>query len=368
LALAFPSWAQLGERFVAAWVLCLAFLAARIARAEQAVRAVVPCAAAKVDVDGKLGADEYRGALATPVEYFNADRRNRPAQFYYLWDDVAFYVGLRTLDEHPSSQESPLWEGDAVEWYFDVRRNKNFLSPSWPKESTPGAVHCFFTGMHLDKVEPRFTLRPGYDQAIAKTGVEVAAHRTAHGLEVEFKLPWVNFPQFKPAAGEVIGIDAELSYSDGGERSFRTFVFGSPLSVQQPANLTRVRLVERLGPSDWPACAAVMMPIRVDLPWNQEGPLQTVGQIALPPGRRAEIGDIIFQLTDLAGRPLGEYVADREVALADDGDFVLREARWPLEVAPAGNYQVVAIVHGPQRRELARVAPRLVSVNMSPGY
>lgn len=331
-------------------------------------RAVVPCATSPIKSDGKLDAAEYRGALATPVEYFNADRENRPAQFFYLWDDEAFYVGLRTLDKHAYSPEAPMWEGDAVEWYFDVRRGQDFLSRAWPKEPSPGAVHCFFTPMRLDKIEPRFTLRPGFEQAIAKTGVEVAAQRTDAGLEVEFKLPWVNFPQFKPAVGEVIGLDAELSYSDGGPRSYRSFVFGNPLSVQQPANLSRVRLVDRLERDDWAASAAVMTPMRVDVPWNQEGVAEVVGKIAVPPGRRDELGKVVFQLSDLEGKPIGEYAADREIVLQSAGDFAIREARWPVAVAPAGRYHVCAVLYDPAGAELARVAPRLVSVNTTVGY
>lgn len=335
---------------------------------EPRVRAVAPRAAGQLKIDGKLGVDEYRGALGTPVEYFNPDVKNRPAQFFYLWDDEAFYVGLRTLDEHAFSPEAPMWEGDAVEWYFDVRRGNDFLSQTWPKEASPGAVHCFFTPMRLDKIEPRFTLRPGFEQAIAKTGVEVAAERTATGLEVEFKLPWVNFPQFKPAVGEVIGVDAELSYSDGGPRSYRSFVFGNPLSVQQPANLARVKLVEQLSREDWAACAAVMAPMRVDVPWSQDGVAEAVGRIAVPPGRRSDVSKVVFELSDLAGRPIGAYPADREVVLEKARDFAVWEARWPVAVAPAGGYQAVAVLYGSQGKELARVAPRLVSVNMAPGY
>jgi hypothetical protein len=115
------------------------------------------------------------------------DQNNRPAQFFYLWDNEAFYVGLRTLDEKIFSPVDPLWEGDAVEWYFDTRRDSTFRDQKWGK----GAVHCFWTAMKKAELNPRFCLRPGYLDAIAKTGVEVSARRWERGLEVEFKLPWV---------------------------------------------------------------------------------------------------------------------------------------------------------------------------------
>src|SRR5690606_8953935 len=123
----------------------------------------------------------------------------------------------------------------AVEWYFDTRRGEDFRNTQWAK----GAVHCYWTGYKGDQIEPRFCLRPGYLDAIPKIGIEVAARKTEFGAEVEFKLPWANFPEFQPKAGEVIALDAELCYSDGGPRVYRTFAYGSPLSVQQPASLAK---------------------------------------------------------------------------------------------------------------------------------
>ena len=338
------------------------------APATDAVRAAVPRATAAPVIDGRLDDAAYQAALCTPIEYFHRDAANRAAQFFYLWDDEAFYVGLRTLDQAAYSPEAPLWEGDAVEWYFDVRRGNDFLSRSWPKEPRAGAVHCFFTPMTLAELAPRFTLRPGFEEAITREGVEVAAQRTEHGLEVEFKLPWKNFPEFTPRAGEVIGLDAELSYSDGGPRSYRSFVFGSPLSVQQPANLARVELVEELDHRGWELGGPVMMPIRIDVPWSQEGEPQVVAQIALPPNGADRVGRIVFQVSDLAGKILGEFEASERRELAPAGNFVVREARWPTALAAPGRFQVQAVVYDAQGAEMTRVAPRMVSVNSEPGY
>ena len=61
------------------------------------IRAVVTRAQSNITVDGNL--EEFKHAICTPVEFFHPDYKNRAAQFFYLWDDEAFYVGLRTLDE-----------------------------------------------------------------------------------------------------------------------------------------------------------------------------------------------------------------------------------------------------------------------------
>jgi hypothetical protein len=52
-------------------------------------------------IDGDLS--EFKDAFCTPVEYHNADLKNRAGQFFYMWDDEAFYAGLRTLDTKPAN-------------------------------------------------------------------------------------------------------------------------------------------------------------------------------------------------------------------------------------------------------------------------
>lgn len=327
------------------------------------VRAVIPRAPGEMKIDGNLS--EFAQAFCTPMEYFHKDLKNRPAQFFYMWDDEAFYAGLRTLDQKQANHapDNRLWEGDAVEWYFDTRRGDQFRGKDWG----PGAVHCYWTGYAKDQLKPRFCLRPGYLDAIPKTGVEVAARKTKHGAEVEFKLPWVNFPEFKAAVGEVIALDAELCYSDGGPRVYRTFAFGSPLSVSQPASQGRVQLVDKLEPAHWAACGPVMMPLRVDTPWSQKTKGHSYGQIALPPNHADEVGKIVFRITDLAGKTLGEFDAQTEVIQAE-GNFARATAHWPIDRAPPGAHHVTAVVFDKSGRELTRVAPRLHSVNMQPGY
>lgn len=339
---------------------------AQSAKLAPGVRGVATRAPKGMKIDGDLS--EFKDAFATPVEYFHADLKNRAAQFFYMWDEEAFYAGLRTLDQKQADNapDDRLWEGDAVEWYFDARRGSDFRSQAWPTEPV-GAVHCYWTGYKNAELQPRFCLRPNFLQQIPKIGVEVGARRTAIGAEVEFKLPWANFPNFKAAAGEVIAIDAELCYSDGGPRVYRSFVFGSPLSVQQPASLAPVQLVEKLEPSHWKQCGPVLMPMRCDTPWGQPTKAHASGSIALPVNHAEQVGKVVFRLTDLDGRKLGEFEA-KPAVFEKLGNFAKAQAAWPADLAPAGAHQVTAIVYDKSGNELTRVAPRLVSVNMTPGY
>lgn len=331
------------------------------------VRGVATKAPPGMKIDGDLS--EFKDAFATPVEYFHPDLKNRAAQFFYMWDEQAFYAGLRTLDQKQADQadDDHLWEGDAVEWYFDTRRGDDFRSIAWPTEPV-GAVHCYWTGYKNDQVQPRFCLRPNFLKQIPKIGIEVGARKTAVGAEVEFKLPWANFPDFKAKAGEVIAVDAELCYSDGGPRVYRSFVFGSPLSVQQPASLARVQLVEKFEPAHWKQCGAVLMPMRCDTAWGQS-PVKAhaSASIALPPNLADQVGKIVFRVVDLEGNKLGEFEAKSEV-FEPAGNFARAKASWPIDIAPPGGHQVVAIVHDRSGKELTRIAPRLVSVNMTQGY
>ncbi|MDX1946642.1 MAG: sugar-binding protein [Pirellulaceae bacterium] len=327
------------------------------------VRGLATRAPAEMKIDGDLA--EFRGAFCTPVNYFHPQVKERAAQFFYLWDDEAFYAGLRTLDTKQANfaPDDRLWEGDGVEWYFDTRRDENFRGLSWGK----GAVHMYWTGYKEKNLSPRWCLRPGYLDAIAGTGVQVAARKTDFGAEVEFKLPWVNFPNFKPAAGEVIALDAELCYSDGGPRVDRIFAYGSPLCVQQPAAQGKVQLVEKLLPTHWKKCGAVMLPVRCDTPWNQPTKAQVVGKLALPPDQREQVGKVVFRLLDLEGKTLGEFPGEVKPIHAAAG-FYLAEAGWNSDLADAGQYVLIGIVFDRAGKELCRVAPRMVSAGWVQGY
>jgi len=334
------------------------------------VRGLATRAPKSMRIDGDL--TEFKDAFCTPIEYFSFDSktlRNRAGQFFYMWDEEAFYAGLRTLDEKPANNapDNQLWEGDGVEWYFDTRRDANFRSQAWPTNASPGAVHCYWVGLNGTNVQPRFCLRPGFLQAIPKVGVEVAARRTATGMEVEFKLPWANFPDFKARLNEVIALDAELCYSDGGSRVARAFAYGSPLSVQQPASLGKIQLVEKVEPRHWAACGAVMMPIRCDTAWGQNTRPMVTGFMALPPSQSELIGKILFRLQGLEGQALGEFEGKIE-AFDSEGIFKRAVAKWPCDLTAPGAHQLSGVVYDKSGNELARVAPRMVSVGMSPGY
>lgn len=350
-------------RYVLFILVMIATTSALAAELEPGVRGLATRAPEGIKIDGDL--KEFRGSFCTPVNYFHPTFNNRAAQFFYMWDDTAFYAALRTYDDKQANfaPDDKLWEGDGVEWYFDTRRGDQFRDRQWGS----GAVHMYWTAYKEAQFRPRWCLRPDMLQVIPGKGVEVAARKTSYGAETEFKLPWENFPSFQAAKDAVIALDAELCYSDGQARVDRTFAYGSPLSVQQPASQGKIQLVEKLEPAHWRQCGPVMMPVRCDTPWTQPTKALVTGQMAVPPDHMDQIGKITFRIVDLEGKTLAEYPATIET-LQEEGRFHRAAAQWPTDAAVPGAHLLVAIVYDKDDHELTRVAPRLVSVGNQQGY
>jgi hypothetical protein len=204
-------------------------------------------------------------------------------------------------------------------------------------------------------------------QAIPGTGVEVAARKTSYGAETEFKLPWANFPDFEPGLNEVLALDAELCYSDGKGRVERTFAYGSPLSVQQPASQAPIQLVDRLEREHWKQCGAVMFTIRCDTAWTQPTQPQVTGYLAIPPNVREQVSKVVFRLLDTDGKQVADYEAVVQ-PIELDGGFYRAVAVWPSDLVAPGRYLLTGIVYDREAKQRARVAPRMVSDHMQPGH
>ena len=89
--------------------------------------------------------------------------------------------------------------------------------------------------------------------------------------------------------------------------------------------------------------------------------------MAIPPNHASEIGKVVFRLLGLDEKNLGDYEGEIETFDAQ-GNFQRAVAHWPNELAEPGTYLLLGIVYDKSGKELARVAPRMVSANMQPGY
>lgn len=326
------------------------------------VRGLVTRASGPVAVDGKL--DEWAGAFCTPVAYNHKDPANRASQFFYLWDDDAFYVGLRALDQKQANPSGipGLFNGDAVEFYFDARPGDALRGKDW----TAGSVHLYFTAFDKDKIGPRWTVRRGIATSDVKLdGVEIAAASDGTSYTLEFKLPWRNFPDFKPGLGALIALDSELCFGDGAARTDRTFAYGSPLSVQQPASQGKVQLV---GPGPYagklpPAVLASEFPLWVETPWVQPERARARAVVAIPPGRAAQVGSAALRIHDLNGAPIRSIPMEIEAfdpQAANPPAFVRAVATWSIDDFAPGTFLATAEVKDKAGTPIAVVAPRLV--------
>lgn len=334
------------------------------ARLAPGVRGLVTRAAGPVKMDGDLS--EWKHAFCTPVHYNHRLVADRAAQFFYLWDDEAFYLGLRALDRHKANVgDTPggnLWNGDAVEFYMDARPGPALRGKDW----TAGAVHMFFTPFEGKELRPRWVMRKGIATSDTRMeGVEVAARDTGYGYQMECKIPWKNFPRFKPHAGALMALDAELCSGDGAGRTDRTFAYGSPLSVQQPASQGLVQLVDgwedrylaRVGPATFPCW--------VETPWVQPDRAEVVAVVALPPPLEKRVGKVVLRIHDLDGRVQKELPAERE-SLPGPG-FVRARAAWSIDAFAPGTFFVTACVYDRDDKVFAKTAPRLVQEAQTTG-
>ena len=191
-------------------------------------------------------------------------------------------------------------------------------------------------------------------------GVEVAATVHDWGYEIEFAIPWANFPDFAPKPNAVLALDAELCSGDGGGRTDRTFAYGSPLSVQQPASLGRVQLVETFDRADLSAVGASAFPIWVETPWNQPERARCRAKVAIQPSLIDEVGGVEVRLHDTDSTVVKTFPAKVESFGPEGLNFARALAGWSIDDQAPGAYFATAQVTSKGGKTLATVAPRMV--------
>ncbi|WZO99943.1 sugar-binding protein [Isosphaeraceae bacterium EP7] len=343
-------------------VACLGSVGGKVAVADEpplgkGVRGLVTRAKKPIAVDGKL--DEWSHAFCTPVHYNHGKLNDRAAQFYYAWDEGSLYIGLRSLDRRPIDIGEPgsLWNGDAVEFYLDTRTGEKFRSKDWSE----GAIHFFFSAFEGTKVKPRWEMRKGIATSdVVLEGVEIAAKGNPDGYELELKIPWINFPGFTPKAGSLIALDAELCSADGAGRVDRTFAFGSPLSVQQPASQATMQLVDVFDPDYFTQAGPASFPCWVETPWVQAERAEVVGVVAIPPTFVPYVGSVEFRLHDSSGHIVKTVPATIEPFGPEKWEFVRAVAKWPVDEFVPGAYFASARVLAKTGKPLATVTPRMI--------
>jgi hypothetical protein len=329
------------------YAILLALLAGIPAQAaDKALDGVIPKAQKPITLDGDLG--DWQGAFVTPVHVGHPDFVDRGGQFLFLWDDKNLYVGLRCLDRKPahSGNENQLWNGDAVEFYLDARRGDQLGA----KEFGPGTLHMFWTPLTGTDFKPRLAVRdlPAF-RDFKLQGAEVVGKKTSWGYTAEFKLPWANFPAFKPKAGERLGIDCELCSSDGGSRVDRTFVYSSPASVGSPSAFGRVKLVDKLTTAELRNYGRALLPLAVTKSANYSWLHSTV---CLSPTIENAVAKVEGKILDPAGK-VRKTMTGTQWTLGNSG-FLMWSGGCEFFDLPAGNYTVEVTAHGRDGKALVK--------------
>lgn len=321
------------------------------------VRGLVTRAAAGVTMDGKL--TEWATAYCTPVHYNHSNVAERGAQFFYMWDEDALYIGLRCLDTRRGNpgKDGAVYDGDAVEFYLDTRSGDALRGKDW----TDGAVHLFYSPFLNADLSPRWVMRQGIATSGTKlVGVEVAATLKTWGYECEFKIPWENFPKFKAKPGTLLAMDAELCSGDGGGRTDRTFAYGSPLSVQQPASLGLVQLVDSFDPSYFAQAGPAAFPMWVDTPWTQKDRAEVRAVIGIPPAFAEIVGPVDIRIHDADGKVVKTIKAKVDPFGADGIGFTRAMATWSIDDFAPNTYFATATVSARTGKPMVTVTPRMV--------
>jgi hypothetical protein len=323
------------------------------------VRGLITRAPATVKIDGRL--EEWSNAFCTSVHYNHANLANRAAQFFYLWDEKALYIGLRALDQNRAN-DAPLAiiaDGDAVELYLDARPPSALRGKDWTK----GAIHLFFTPFEGTRLAPRWVIRAGIATSDTKLeGIEIASTLLPNnfGYEIEFKIPWTNFSEFTPKLGAVMGIDAELCSSDGARRTDRTFAYGSPLSVQQPASQGLVQLVGSFDPDYLTQVGPAAFPFWVETPWHQGERARVQATVGIPPAFAEIVGEVEIRLHNTDGTIIKTIKAHPESFGPPALKFVRAVAWWSIDEFAPNSFLASARVLSRTGKPLTTVAPRLV--------
>jgi hypothetical protein len=302
---------------------------------EKPVVGLIPKAQKPLKMDGKL--TDWEGAFVTPVHVGHPDFANRGGQFLYLWDEKNLYIGLKCLDQKTAhvGKDNELYNGDAVEFYLDVRRGQDLGAAPFG----PGTLHMFYTAFTKTEVKPRMKIRdlPAFKD-FKLVGAEVVAAKTPWGYTAEFKLPWHNFlrPEsnflnFHPNIGEIIGIDCELCSSDGGPRVDRTFVYSGPATVGSPSAFGRVQLVDKIDAGSLKPFGRVLLPLSLAKSTNYAW---LYGTVCVSPTIEAAVAKLEGKLLDAGGKVRRTSTGSRK---SQDG-FMLWNASWEMFDMPPGIY------------------------------
>lgn len=231
------------------------------------LRAVASCPRLLVPprIDGNLDSGEWKGATLLKINrkdqvvldydekanryYTGAQTWQGPedlsAEIYVTWDPDALYLGARVTTPHfiqNKTDPSKIFNSSCLEVFLSL----DTLANAWDFLYQPSDYHFMFAP--ATKENPKHYQRAvrEMNKPIKLSGVQIASRPMEGGWQMELRIPWRNFEEFRQAqSGSVIGFDVAIDgASETGNRKYQMVWVGTADNCARVDDFARLVLVE----------------------------------------------------------------------------------------------------------------------------
>jgi hypothetical protein len=263
------------------------------------INAVKLAAGQKITIDGKVTAEEYKGAqvmvidkdtlVGIPDPFFPTLNHNGKIQskdsltntsladytgtYYFMWDEQFFYAGLSARDNSYGFAGPDPNGSDCLQFVFAVSPGEtataNMYIPTIAPAGADGNVlgKNAFGGWIEEDIMPAST----YAGIVQDDG----------SWAVEIKIPWNSMtkfsqPIFPPKAGDSVGfavLSIDYDVNDAGATALEWFACNQSVFPWESSGVEKLYFIN--APSDAPKLSAVRSGNAVNIEWGGVGQLQS---------------------------------------------------------------------------------------------
>jgi DNA-binding beta-propeller fold protein YncE len=241
---------------------------------------------------------------------------NGAAAFKIAHDDQALYVAARVLDASVHTSE-PLWEGDCLELYLDVRPvaagDHRFGSSAY----SPGVYHFVFAPPSPENPKAHW-MRVGVGGE-AVGDVEFAGKTLSDGYDLEIRIPLKSMGTSADRLKDPIGVDAvinDINIVNGQKTARAQYAIGGSASGYQDASV--FPKTELIGAVAQGKSVMHLVPARLlpdEYGWNHL-PRRTLGGGILVAAKSDRPGNVPLSISlRYLGNPVARTPADAQAII-----------------------------------------------------
>jgi len=272
------------------------------------VNAVKLSAGQTITIDGKVSADEYKGAQAmvftkntlvgVPDPFFPTLNHNGKIQakdqlsntalddytgtYYFMWDDQFFYAGLSAKDNSYGFVGPDPNGSDCLQFVFAVTPGETSsakmyiptIAPAGPDGNVLGKNA--FGGWIEEDIMPAST----YAGVVQDNG----------SWSVEIKIPWNSMTQFSkpifpPKAGDAVGfavLSIDYDVNDAGTATLEWFACNQSTFPWESSGIEKLNFINAAADVVPPKLSAIRRAEAVSIEWGGVGQLQSAPAIGGP--------------------------------------------------------------------------------------